>query len=133
MRPWGEVSFTRADNGELVVHIGERTHIAPVPMAALEVFSHTFRRMVVPTGDLRAGHPGWITLALDCRSCDGPAVDEALGVEEPAVDEWEAGTRHPTIDELRRLATLTSMPLGWFLNPDAPPTLTNVFICGTGA
>lgn len=50
--------------------------------------------------------PHRITMALDARGLDGPGVDAACGVEEPAVDMWEAGTLYPTFEQLCALAEL---------------------------
>lgn len=72
--------------------------------------------------------PKRITLALDSRDLYGPEVDLACGVEEPAVDEWEAGTRIPTFEQMEALAELTGYPIGFFYRPDPEP-ITNGFIC----
>lgn len=58
--------------------------------------------------------PHRITLALDIRRLDGPGVDEACGVQPPAVDRWEQGLTYPTWDELCRLAILTDFPVAFF-------------------
>jgi hypothetical protein len=65
-------------------------------------------------------HPARITAALDAAELWGPQVDIHLGGREPMVDEWEAGTRTPTDDQVRALAELTGVPLDWFLEPGAP-------------
>lgn len=67
----------------------------------------------------RAGKvvPHRITTALDLRSLYGPRVDEACGVEEPAVDEWEEGVRYPTWEQLLALAELTGYPVAFFVPP----------------
>ncbi|WP_286346962.1 hypothetical protein [Frondihabitans sucicola] len=67
--------------------------------------------------------PAYITAALDMASLYGPEVDEACGVEEPAVDEWEEGVRYPTWDQLRALATLTDTTPTFFVRP--LPRVTN--------
>jgi len=51
--------------------------------------------------------PYRITRALDAAELYGPDVDIACGAQEPAVDEWEAGTRYPTFEQLLALAALT--------------------------
>lgn len=61
--------------------------------------------------------PHRITTALDARSLHGPEVDEACGVEEPAVDEWEAGTRYPTWEQLCALAELCGVTPRFFTMP----------------
>jgi len=81
--------------------------------------------------DTEKAHEAWrrgqmiphrITTALDLRELYGPEVDRACGVEEPAVDEWEAGVRYPTWEQLRALAELTQFPVKFFttLLPAAP-------------
>ncbi|MDF3320228.1 hypothetical protein P3G66_31950, partial [Rhodococcus sp. C3V] len=42
-----------------------------------------------------------ITRALDAAELYGPDVDIACGAQEPAVDEWEAGTRYPSFGQGR--------------------------------
>lgn len=59
--------------------------------------------------------PWRITLALDARGLYGPGVDRACGVEEPAVDEWEAGRLYPTFEQLLALARLTQYPATAFV------------------
>lgn len=76
-----------------------------------------------------AAHRGWklgvvapwrITHALDAGGHEGPDVDIACGTEEPAVDEWEAGQRYPTFEQLLLLAELTGFPVDWFTRTDEP-------------
>jgi hypothetical protein len=70
--------------------------------------------------------PHRITQALDAKSLYGPDVDRACGVEEPAVDLWEAGELVPTDEQVRLLAELTEMPFEFFYLPcdqgDRPPS-----------
>lgn len=81
--------------------------------------------------DTEKAHEAWkrgqviphrITTALDLRALYGPEVDRACGVKEPAVDEWEAGLRYPTWEQLLALAKLTDFPPKFFTNmlPAAP-------------
>ncbi len=63
--------------------------------------------------------PARITLHLDWRGLYGPEVDRACGVKEPAVDEWEAGTRYPDWPELCALARLVDVPVTAFFGPVA--------------
>ena len=72
--------------------------------------------------------PHRITLALDIARLDGPGVDEACGVQEPAVDLWECGRLYPTWEQLCRLAQLTGFPVAFFTAPLAsePPMLVNL-------
>jgi hypothetical protein len=73
-------------------------------------------------------HPSRITAALNARALYGPEVDTACGVLEPAVDEWEAGTRRPTWEQLVALAALTDFPVGFFFR--APARRTGpIFLC----
>lgn len=75
--------------------------------------------------------PARITAALDMRELYGPEVDHACGVEEPAVDEWEAGDRIPTAEQLALLAELTGFPIRYFYQPMTGETqLTGIIICG---
>lgn len=71
----------------------------------------------------REAHDAWaqglvrpfrITHALDSRELYGPEVDIALGGREPMVDEWEAGVRYPTWEQVQALAKLTDYPLVFF-------------------
>jgi hypothetical protein len=73
--------------------------------------------------------PERITMALTLCDLYGPEVDEALGGEEPMVDEWEAGVRVPSVDQMRALAKLTGFPVKFFYLPPPPP-LTG-FLCTT--
>lgn len=72
-----------------------------------------------------AAHEAWrlgkvvphrITIALG--DLEGPGVDEACGAREPAVDEWEAGVRYPTWEQLLLLAELTGFHVRFFLMPE---------------
>ncbi|GAT01321.1 DUF4031 domain-containing protein [Mycolicibacterium fortuitum] len=58
--------------------------------------------------------PRAITAALDIRQLYGPEVDRACGVEEPAVDQWEAGQLYPSWEQLQALARLTGFPVRFF-------------------
>lgn len=72
--------------------------------------------------------PDRITSALDEKELYGPEVDLACGVEEPAVDEWEAGDRYPTWEQLRALARLVDRPVWLFtMEPNLGPG--RMFIC----
>lgn len=61
--------------------------------------------------------PERITSALDLRGLYGPEVDRACGVEEPAVDLWEAGDLVPTREQVEALARLTDFPVAYFYRP----------------
>lgn len=64
--------------------------------------------------------PYRITTALDAEALYGPEVDAACGVEEPAVDQWEAGELYPTWEQLCALAELThTRP--WLFTPATGP------------
>jgi hypothetical protein len=58
--------------------------------------------------------PSRITMVLDAKSLYGPEVDVACGGVEPMVDEWEAGTRYPTWEQLKALAALTGVTPRYF-------------------
>jgi transcriptional regulator with XRE-family HTH domain len=74
--------------------------------------------------------PQRITTALDICGLYGPEVDEALGGEEPMVDEWETGQRIPTKEQVQALAVLTGYPVDYFYLP--PPTpMTGGVVCST--
>ncbi|MEV7011761.1 helix-turn-helix transcriptional regulator [Streptosporangium sp. NPDC051022] len=64
--------------------------------------------------------PYRITTALDMRMLYGPEVDRALGVEEPAVDQWETGELVPTREQVEALAKLTDYPVEFFYRPVDP-------------
>lgn len=72
--------------------------------------------------------PRAITAALDMRELYGPEVDLACGVREPAVDEWEAGQRYPTWDQLEALSRLTEFPVQFFTRP-YDSEITAGFLC----
>lgn len=73
--------------------------------------------------------PERITSALDIRSLYGPEVDQALGGEEPMVDQWESGELVPTFEQVQRLAMLTDFPVKFFYQPP-PPEITGGWMCG---
>jgi hypothetical protein len=73
--------------------------------------------------------PERITQALDLRELYGPEVDEALGGEEPMVDEWESGARVPTLMQIQALAELTGFSVRYFYLPP-PPSLGPGWMCG---
>src|SRR5580700_2707363 len=74
--------------------------------------------------------PERITQALDLCGLYGPEVDQALGGEEPMVDEWESGARTPSLEQIQMLAKLTGYAVRFFYQP-APPPLGPGWICGT--
>lgn len=73
--------------------------------------------------------PERITMALDICDLYGPEVDEALGGQEPMVDEWESGERVPTKEQVQALARLTGFPMKFFYLPPPPP-MPGVILCG---
>jgi len=86
-----------------------------------ETCRHPGRRLPVPAR---------ITMALDANELYGPEVDQACGVEEPAVDRWEAGTLIPTPEQIVALAALTRQPPEFFYEPIEPGERhTRSFIC----
>ena len=66
-------------------------------------------------------------MALDLRELYGPEVDEALGGEEPMVDEWESGVRVPSFEQVQALAKLTDFPIRFFYQP--PPAPLSGWMC----
>lgn len=118
-----EANWWHRDGGVLFVRCGVgAVRRAPVPMADLT--------QPIPN---RAPNRRRITMALDLRGLDGPEVDEALGVNDAldtVVDSWEAGTVVPSIDDIRRLATLTGMLPHWFYQEDCGAGFDMGFICG---
>jgi transcriptional regulator with XRE-family HTH domain len=79
-------------------------------------------------------YPARITQALDAPGwggppLEGPEVDRACGVEEPAVDLWEAGELVPTADQLARLAELTGYPVAWFYREPAELDPAGMWVC----
>lgn len=74
---------------------------------------------------LRAAYGDWlcglvvpdrITMALDLRGLHGPEVDTACKAAEPEVDQWEAGERYPSWEQLCALADLTGFLPGFFMS-----------------
>lgn len=76
-------------------------------------------------------NPSALTMALDSRGLYGPHVDIACGVEEPAVDQWEAGALYPSWEQLQALAALTGFPVQFFVDPHEEP-LGGGFMCIRG-
>ena len=74
--------------------------------------------------------PWRITYALDSGGHEGPDVDIACGAIEPAVDEWEAGTRYPTFEQLTLLAGLTGFTVDWFVRTSEPIDIRNTSMWG---
>lgn len=64
--------------------------------------------------------PHRITAALNVRGLCGPDVDRACLAEEPEVDQWEAGERYPSWEQLLALAGLTKMTVRYFTWDDPP-------------
>lgn len=80
--------------------------------------------------------PYLITTALDMCALHGPAVDEACGVEEPTVDQWESGLVYPTWEQLCALAALTGFAPAFFSRRGrdlkAVPQKTSILFHRTG-
>lgn len=112
--------WVRGPGGELIiVDDGQVVTFAPVREAKISPHH--------PQPN-RAPFPQRITEALDMRGMEGPEVDEALGVTEPTVDQWESGDLVPSSADVRRLATLTQFAVGFFYRE--PREITGpIFIC----
>lgn len=76
-------------------------------------------------------NPCALTMALDSRGLYGPQVDIACGVQEPAVDQWEAGALYPSWEQLLALAVLTGFPVQFFVTKHEAP-LGVGFMCIRG-
>jgi hypothetical protein len=74
--------------------------------------------------------PERITIALDFCMLYGPEVDQALGGEEPMVDEWESGARVPDLAQIQALAEMTGYTVRFFYLPPPPP-LPGGWLCGS--
>lgn len=72
--------------------------------------------------------PRAITAALDMRQLYGPEVDRACGVEEPAVDQWEAGQLYPSWEQVEALSRLTGFAVRFFTG-DHDAEITGGFMC----
>jgi hypothetical protein len=72
--------------------------------------------------------PSAITAALNMRALSGPEVDRDCGVQEPAVDQWEAAQLYPTWQQLEALARLTGFPVRFFTRRH-DPDVEGGFIC----
>lgn len=87
---------------------------------------------VIPFEAWRLGlvSPLAITTALDLRELYGPDVDRACGVDEPAVDMWEAAQLYPSWVQLEALAALTGFPVLFFTTHRRAPA--GGFLCRRG-
>lgn len=64
--------------------------------------------------------PWRITMYLNAKALYGPEVDQACGVEEPAVDLWEAGKLYPTWEQTLLLCQLVGVTPRALLAPRPP-------------
>ncbi len=120
--------FERREDGALVIFpewSNSSGFCAPVPMCD-EPASYQDTLEKKKRG---AVQPLAITMALNSRGMNGPEVDEALGVVEPTVDLWESGELTPTHEDVRRLVTLTTYPVGFFYH-EHPKHEGVTFMCG---
>jgi transcriptional regulator with XRE-family HTH domain len=130
-RRWGKAGVPLSADD---VEAARRARVVETNKAKLRAENERATRPVAPTAsrdrdvapNIEGAHAGWaaghiyphrITQALNSRKLDGPEVDRACGVEEPAVDEWEMGIRYPTWQQLLALAKLTDYPVGFFTRP----------------
>ena len=67
-------------------------------------------------------NPHRITVALNRANLYGKTADAKLGAVEPDLDMWETGQRQPTDAQLRKLARMANVPIGFFylLDGEAP-------------
>jgi hypothetical protein len=73
--------------------------------------------------------PYLITRALDLANLHGPDVDAMVGAEEPDVDNWEAGTLYPSLQQLRLLSEVSGFPPS-FLVAETPELMSPaMFLC----
>jgi hypothetical protein len=110
---WGKAGVRRTptelDALELRRRAQAAAHAHAVAQAEQEAHDAWTRGLLAP----------WrITLALDRRALYGPAVDEACGTREPAVDLWEAGLLYPTWDQVLALSKLTGFGPAFFIHRD---------------
>lgn len=71
--------------------------------------------------------PSRITVALDMAGLFGPEADRRLGVLEPTVDLWEAGTLVPTGEQIALLADLAGVLPEWLYGEPITPAV--VMVC----
>ncbi len=97
------------------------------------------RELIAAEESQRRAYEGWrlgyvapwrITAALDAGGHEGAGVDAACGAEEPAVDEWEAGKRYPTFEQLQLLSELTGFSVDWFVRGDEPLDIRSTTMWG---
>lgn len=74
--------------------------------------------------------PYLITMWLDAKDLYGPEVDRACGVEEPTVDQWEAGHVYPTWEQLCALAELCGVRPWAFIREISLNDRGRLFLCG---
>ncbi len=59
------------------------------------------------------------------RNSFGLSIEEAakkIGIKTSKLEEWEAGTSHPTISQLRKISNVYKRPLAVFFLPEVPKT-----------
>ena len=69
---------------------------------------HSADEMAWARSQWEAGHvvPYYLTSAFNLKGLTGPSVDIACGAQEPDVDQWEAGIKYPTWEQLLKTAEL---------------------------
>jgi hypothetical protein len=97
---WGKAG-QRLTQQQILERRGRRAFGRLVAERANDVAKLAWRR-----GELS---PYAVTVALDLAGLFGPEADAKLGVEEPALDEWEAGTRYPEWSQVVALAAAAEM------------------------
>lgn len=117
---WGRAG-QRLTDSERAARARSRAHTAQVSTVRRQHARERWRRGLV--------RPDAITAALDLGRLYGPQVDEACGVEEPAVDMWETGELYPSWDQLLALSALTGFPVDFFTK-DTAADAGPIYMCG---
>lgn len=111
-RRWGKAGQRLTD-----AQIAERDRRAVQARLAAQAAERGWQEQARTRWEAGLVIPDRITAALDLCELYGPEVDRACGVQEPAVDLWEAGRLYPSLDQLAALARLTGFRPVWFTLP----------------
>jgi len=103
---------------------GVRLNAEEIEQADRHRRAETNKQRLRAEAEHRKAHADWkrglvqpwrITHALDARGLNGPDVDEKCGVQEPTVDNWEAGIVYPSWEQLCKLAELCGVTPALFM------------------